>query len=352
MCSDNDASLAGDRDRTPDVEPDKTALRLLNLLFMLHASPTPLSTNQIIDNADAGYGSGTRDARLKKLWRDRRRLLEAGVVIQDVKPQGSSEREESLWTIDRSQTHALSGVLKREDAEAVLAAIDEHFALHADDPTRWPLQRARMKLAELAGDAVDIPPIDTPRRDNHAMRHIWSAFNRRRAAQFTYRDSKGNERERAVEIYAIFTQGRHTYLVGRCRESNRLLTFRTDRILSARKTSDSSKDYPVYRIPDDFSVEDYQFLPFDFSSNDPIQAEFSFQAELGVHELELLTRKRGYLHTAEDGTWHWHVDVRNIDEAAAMVLKHASRGMRAIAPEQLVTCVRDHICKAVSVHGA
>lgn len=329
---------------------DQTALRLLNLVFMLHTSPTPYSTNQIIDNADAGYGTGTRDARLKKLWRDRKRLSEIGVVIQDVKPQGASEREESLWAIDRERTHALDGIVRREDAEVALAAIDEHFALHGDDPTRWPLQRARMKLAELANNPNETLPLDTPQQDNRAMQHVWSAFSRRRAAQFTYQDAQGKKRERAVEVYAIFTQGSHTYLVGRCCETDRILTFRTDRIVSAQKTPESDKNHPLYQIPDDFSVEDYQFLPFDFSSDGPVQAVFSFPADLGIHELELLTRGRGCLSTAEDGSWRWSVDIRNVENAASLVLSHASRGMRAIAPEQLVSHVHELVRKAVEVN--
>lgn len=345
-----DAEHNASQDDITDL--DQTALRLLNLVFMLHASPTPYSTNQIIDNADAGYGSGTRDARLKKLWRDRKRLLEIGVVIQDVKPQGASEREESLWAIDRERTHALGGIVQREDAEAALAAIDEHFALHGDDPTRWPLQRARMKLAELAKNPLDTPPIDKPVRNNQAMQHVWSAFNRRRAAQFTYQDAQGSKRERAVEVYAVFTQGSHTYLVGRCCETNRVLTFRTDRIISARKTPDSDKNHPIYQIPDDFSVADYQFLPFDFSSKKSVPAVFSFPADLGIHELELLTHGRGSLSMAEDGSWRWNVEIHNVENAASLVLSHASRGMRAVAPDQLVSCVHELVRKAVDINGA
>lgn len=339
-------------DSVPDEEKrvDPTALRLLNLLFMLHTSPTPLSTSQIIDNEDAGYGTGSRSALLKKLWRDRDRLGELSVYIKDDKPEGASEREEGLWAIDRARTHALGGILQREDAEAALAAIDEHFALHADDPTRWPLQRARLKLAELAGQELDIPTVDAPQLDNPAMRHIWSAFNRLRPARFTYRDMQGTERERLVEVYAIFTQGCRMYLVGRCPEIDEVRTFRTDRIVSARKTPDTGKDSQRYEIPANFSVEDYQFLPFDFSAEDSTKAEFTFPCGSNINELKLLTRNRGTLSAADDGTWHWHVDVRDFEAAASLVLEHTDRGMRVVAPAELVARTQDLIGKAVAVH--
>lgn len=340
---------------------DSTALRMLNLLFTLHVSPFPLSTEQIVGNADLGYKSDNPESGRRKFLRDRERLESHGVFVREIKDEGASEREESRWAIDRERTHARAGVLTREDAETVLSAIDEHFSLHGDDPIRWPLQRARAKLDELAGrgdglsasaaDASNIPSSsNTAQPENQRLRHIWSAFHRRRAARFTYRDARGNERAREVEVYALFEQGRYTYVVGRCLESDQVRTFRADRIVATKKSPDSK---PAYRIPEDFSVQNYQFLPFDFSSQEPVAATFSFPAELGVHEIELITRRRGALsRPSETERWRWDVDVRQLDAAAALALEHASRGMRAESPQELVASVKDRIRKVVHAHGA
>lgn len=335
----------------PHAHVDKQALRMLNLLFALHVSPTPLSTEQIIGDKDMGYGSGNPNSDRRKFLRDRDRLAECGVVIHESAAPGASMRETSLWTIDRARTHAGTGILEREDAEAVLAAIDGHFALHGDDPIRWPLQRARVKLRELAGHGLDAPAMNgTPTRENTAMKHIWSAYRRRRAARFTYRDAQGAEQEREVEVYAVFTQGSHTYLVGRCLAKGKVLTFRTDRILAARKTPDTS---PAYAIPSDFHVESFQFLPFDFSPEDERTATFSFPAEMGEHELALLTRRRGKLgRESETNRWLWTVGVCDFNAAATFTLEHTHRGMRAESPDELVSCVRQRIQKAVENHGA
>lgn len=340
---------------------DSTALRRLNLLFTLHVSAFPLSTEQILGNEDLGYKKDDPDSGRRLFLRDRKRLEGLGVFVHEIKDEGASEREESRWAIDRERTHARFDALTREDAEAVLAAIDEHFSLHGDDPIRWPLQRARAKLAEVVGTDVEmfgtgvgdaLTPLGTEaaQPENLYLRHIWSAFNRRRAARFTYRDAQGNERARRVEVYAIFEQGRHTYVVGRCLDSNAERTFRADRIVATKKSPDSA---PTYRIPKEFVVGPRQFLPFDFSQQEPVATSFSFPAHLGIHEIELITHRRGELSRASDASrWYWNVDVHNLDAAAGLVLEHAVRGMRAEAPQELVDRVKDRIRKVVHAHVA
>ena len=83
---------------------NETALRVLNLLFILNASATPLSTEQILQDSDLGYGSANRASDLKKFKRDREKLAEHGVSIVEVRPAGAKQTEESLWTIDRANT--------------------------------------------------------------------------------------------------------------------------------------------------------------------------------------------------------------------------------------------------------
>ena len=328
--------------------PDETALRILNLLFALHAASAPLTTEQIIADGDLGYGSRNRESDRRKFKRDRERLAEHGIVVREVRVPGMSETEESSWEIDRERTHAERGALSADDAAIVLAAIDDIFDLHADDPERWPLQRAYLKLEELYGAGTD--GIAEPGGRNGrspVLQTVWDAYMERRPARFTYRDANGGQREHEVELYGTFAQKSRSYLVGFDREAGAVRTFRTDLILRARPAPAAAG---TYRIPAGFDVEDYQFLPFDFSGGEAFGAVFSFPADAGRHEIELLTRGRGELRDGPDG-WMWRVEVRDVDAAASFCLSHTSLGMRPISPERLIGRWHAAIGRAVEAHG-
>ena len=104
---------------------NETALRILNLLFILNSSSVPLSTEQIVSDVDLGYGSGNRASDLKKFRRDREKLAERGIAVKEIKPTGGRASEESLWTIDRASSFAAVGAITRDDADALMRAVDE-----------------------------------------------------------------------------------------------------------------------------------------------------------------------------------------------------------------------------------
>ena len=79
--------LESDTTAQPEgLELNETALRILNLLFILNASSVPLTTEQIISDADVGYGSANRASDLKKFKRDREKLAERGVIVKEIRP--------------------------------------------------------------------------------------------------------------------------------------------------------------------------------------------------------------------------------------------------------------------------
>lgn len=339
--------------KSPVPAVDETALRILNLLFALDTTPRPLSTEQIIADSDLGYGSGNRESDRRKFQRDRERLADHGIVVREVRQPGMSETEESSWEIDTESTHAEAGAFSSDDASLVLAAIDETFELHADNPERWPLQRAYLKLKEIARLPLDGESANSGAASgatySPTLQTLWDAFVARRPARFTYRDAHGIETQREVELYGTFAQGNHSYLVGLDRGVHGMRTFRTDRIVRARHTPASAG---TYTVPAAFEVEDYQFLPFDFSDSDPIDASFSFPASVDEHELALLTRGRGTLkHTVHASAWTWSVDVRDVGAAASFALEHAGLGMQPLSPDALTNRWREKIEEAVIAHG-
>lgn len=325
--------------------------RVLNLLFSLHVSPRPLTTSQIVDDPEIGYAvnpSTSRESRCKAFKRDRETLAEHGVHIRECLPRsagGTAVNEESAWAIDRAMTHVARGELSPYDAEEIVDAIDRVFELHADDPALWPLQTARAKLCEITG-ADPSEPTEHVGRLRSDLRVIWDAFGRRKPVEFAYRDARGVEKTRMLDTYGMFTRGTHSYLVGFDRDAQALRTFRTDRIISAKRAPESRKSYD---IPEEFDVAGHQFLPFDFSNDPAVTCKLSLPIGIARDEVLLITQGRGRLEEKGE-EWLWVIDVRDLDAAATFVLEHTHLGMRAQGPDALSDRILTHIEQAVAVH--
>ena len=126
-------------DEAQAIAGDTSAQRLLNLFFIFNASTRALSTEEIVSDSDLGYGSPQRDSDLRKFRRDRAKLAEQGIQIVEAKPLGAAESEESYWKLDRENTFATGGIVTRDDAQTLAAAIDEYLEGQAT-PLGRPLQ--------------------------------------------------------------------------------------------------------------------------------------------------------------------------------------------------------------------
>lgn len=330
-------------------EPNETALRVLNLLFILNSSSTPLTTEQIIGDSDLGYGSANRASDLKKFKRDREKLAEHGVTVTEIRPVGAQQTEESHWAIDRANTYATLGVITRDDAETVLHAIDEQLARH-DIPYRKALLDIRRRLSQLMdpssrmrdGDGRN-PIGDADSRIADAM---WSAFALRRKIRFAYRDARGTESVRTLAIWGMFVQHGHSYYVGLDEQSGGVRTFRADRITRAWRPTGS------YSIPRWFDIRDHLFLPFDLAGGLTTPIRFTFPGRIGRSEIEALTNGRGELvRNDADGSWTWSVKASDLEAAARFALAHAQTGMRPQAPARLIDIWKSLIAKAVEAHA-
>lgn len=344
-------------DGADDAPLDETAQRLLNLLFIFNAAERPLTTDEIVSDADLGYGSPNRASDLRKFRRDREKLAERGVFIAEVRATDAAETEQSSWAIDRARTFAGGGIVREGDVHLLVEAIDAYLAGPAH-PLAPPLNavriRAREELARLAGE---LPPEDPQRvaaptasrrnraRQNGTADALWTAFSLRRTVPLTYRNARGASSQRTVAVYGIFAHGAAGYVVGLDSATQAVRTFRIDRIERLGVLGDS------YEVPADFDVRPYLFLPFDLGEDEPVAATFSLPAERTCAELAALTYGRGTSERADDGSWRWHIAVRDLDAAAAFALEHARDGMRPVAPATLVDVWRDTIAKAVSAHA-
>lgn len=337
------------RPKPGPTRDDHAARRILNLLFLLNVSRSPLTTEQILSAEELGYGGGNRDSALKKFRRDREKLAEQGVIVREIHPEGTPETESSLWAIDREATHADRGLILQEDAETLVDIIDDHL-MRADIPYRGVLSRIRTKVLEAAG-RLD-PGTDDAGGGASAMRAegdpvletIWAAFALRRRLPMTYQDAEGHESQRTVAIFGIFTLEGRCYFVGEDEEGRRR-TFRADRVLRAKRPRGP------YAIPADFDVDDYLFLPFDFAPGTGTEVTFSLDLGATDEEIKTATRGRGAVEEQE-GRRIWRVRARDVRAAAAWGLSHhAPLTVRPVDPPELVEAWNDLVRKAVGAHA-
>ncbi len=325
-----------------------TAQRLLNLAFIFNTTSRPLSTDEIVSDSDLGYGSAVRASDIRKFRRDRASLAERGICISEVHPAGAPENKESFWKLDRERTFADTGVITVDDAQALVAAIDEYLT-GSTTPLLKPLMAVRSKALEAAQAHGYHPVLARKSPSSTALQAvldaIWIAFSLRRALPFSYTNAAGDTSSRIVSIYGIFSHEGISYITGLDNTSGEVRTFRADRMERVKQPRDA------YEIPEDFSIYDYLFMPFDFGSDEAVEAVFTFPEERDESELRAITRNRGALKRADNGSWSWRVLVRSIPGAAEFALAHARDGMRACAPQELVACWRDTIAKAVSICG-
>lgn len=331
----------------PTSHQDGTAHRLLSLFFMFHIAERPLGTEEIIADADAGYGSHNPDSDRRKFLRDRDALEQHGIFIAEVHCDGDHKAEERHWKLDRERTYATRGGISANDASVVLAAIDQTFALNAANPARWPLMRAYLKLAEAAGATAHVKTEQVSAAYNPTMQAIWCSLAARRPVRIAYVNSRGGHSERDLDVYGTLLRGSYTYLVGLDHASGEVRIFRCDRIVRAKRLPVSAG---TYEIPATFDAKRHQFLPFDFSNDSPSEVVFTFPPQVDAYELDLLTLGRGELRRDETATT-WTVEVRDMRAAASFALEHAARGMRPQAPIELVREWNDLITTAMAYPG-
>lgn len=329
------------------VARDETAQRLLNLLFILNASTTPIGTEAIVSDSDLGYGSGNRESDLRKFRRDRERLAQQGFVIDEIRPNSAARTEESTWLLDRQRTFATTGLISAADAALLIRALDT-YARSGAQALAQPVAAIRRKAVEAMGHAMGELPAQAepqaPTADPLADA-AWYAFSMRRAIAFRYRNAAGEARERTLAIYGIFAQEGNTYLTGWDSASRSLRTFRCDRIDRILGLGEA------YEVPASFDIHDQLFLPFDFAPGTGQQAVFTFPAVRTALELAQITRGRGELDRDAKRGWIWCVDVRDFDAAAAFALGHAREGMRPAAPDDLVDAWFIAIGKVARAHA-
>lgn len=329
----------------------RAALRRLNLFFIFNIAASPLPTSRVINDVDLGYGTSEPRSERKKFERDRRELARRGIHIVEVQRKGAAANEESWWALDRARSASPLSSHSTDELDYLLTETEKLATnpFWRGERSLSELQRSlRIELAGRYGDALPQPvsSIDAPEED--ALVHLlWEAFDARRPVRFSYLNREGALHAHTVDIYAFFQLTGLLYFVGLdCGAEPELVkTFRCDRIQEIEAVEGN------YLVPPSFDLADYLFLPFDFSPRAPVEAVFSFPASISPLEISSISHGRGTLSPGkEPSTNELHIEVRDLDAAAAWALSHTSMGMRPLSPEPLVDAWRAGIQKALAAH--
>ena len=345
----NSASSANAEERSIN----EAARRCLNLFFVLFVSEEPPTTTRIIGDSDLGYGSPNTDSEKKKFKRDRNRLEEAGIHLHEISSENKTE--ESAWEIDWDHTGINLDQLERDELEDLLYASRtcDSISFWTDIHALHDLQSKLMAALARKGCGNLPEPVEegsTPREgtlgtDERWVAALWGSFRDRTSVRFSYTNASDEDHTHVVDIYGFFTLGGRTYFAGFTHGIERILTYRADRIRSLEQLKET------YEVPDSFVLGEYVFLPFDFSSNEPVEAVFSFPGEGSEYEIAALTRGRGELDLdAKKDVWTWTVEVRDLDAAASLALANGHLGMRPVSPPPLTDIWTDKIERAVTSH--
>ncbi|WP_180965927.1 helix-turn-helix transcriptional regulator [Enorma phocaeensis] len=337
--------------RGESIAHDATAGRLLNLLFIFNATTRPLTTDEIVSDSDLGYGSPQRDSDLRKFRRDRIKLAEQGIFIEEVKNPGDAMNTEGSWRLNRNLTFASAGSLDAEDAQTLADAINGYLG-NIPSPLTRPLRSVEEKAFEVAADRhrpLKELASTADSASNPLLDAVWIAFALRRRLTFTYINAQGDASKRTVSIYGIFSRDGVFYFSGHDNLTNTVRTFRIDRVERAWKPSGS------YTIPQNFDVRDQLFFAFDLAAGEGSDVTFSLPASITEDELEALTLGRGSIDRVgadndDQWAWHWTVKVKDVSKAASFGLVHARDGMRPIAPQQLIDEWNALIERTVTAH--
>lgn len=203
---------------------------------------------------------GVDDASFRRQYlRDRNLLASLGISINEV--EGSEP--DTLWQIDEQASYVQGAKISAEDART-LYVLCHDMAFDQAFPYRDELRVALVKIADIYRGNIISQEGPTPPYERKVLGVLVSALTNHEAVEVRYVDAKGNKSKRTLALLGSFGLREHTYFVAsRIGRDATLVpdsvrTYRLDRVTHA-----SIVQPPIsYEIPQDFSVHDFERLPF------------------------------------------------------------------------------------------
>lgn len=312
---------------------DLRAARVLTLAVKFFGSSKPVSSSSI--RADL-YPELDPSSFKRQFLRDRELLATFGLVIREA---GSTD-DDTLWQVDERTSYVQGEGLSAKDAR-MLYILCHDMAFDQAFPYRDELRMALAKISRMYRGSVVTQTDQTTPGEHKLLSTLVGCLSHHHAAAVTYTDATGKTSDRTLAILGSFGLRGHTYFVASRIERDGTLvpdsirTYRLDRFEKARELPRIS-----YRIPLDFSVNDFERLPFQMGD-----ACGTARIELTEPVNKQVSRAVSTHGTVAepDGQCVWEVPY---SDAAALASWAIGAGVTPLGPDEVVQARRDLLVKA------
>jgi len=238
-------------------------IRQLSLVAFLMAERRPLTARDVKSNVE-GYSEMSDEAFARRFYSDRAELQSLGVPLQSQRDEFTGEE---LYTLKADQYFLPPLEISDEELAALhtaLALLDEKFAYA--EPLRLALQNlalGRPGFSEVPTETalrVKVEDPDYSEETASRLGKLESAISKQRTVRFPYWSmSRGEERGRIVNPFALLREEHGWYVIGDDVEDGRRKTFRVSRITGdIRFHTRRERDF---RVPADFNVAEFRDRP-------------------------------------------------------------------------------------------
>lgn len=363
---------------------DERAARVLTLAVKFFGATRPIASSTISSELYPGLDT---IAFKRQFLRDRELLSTFGVVIREA----DGADADTLWEVDERASYIQDEGLGTKDA-CMLYVLCHDMAFDQAFPYRDELRMALAKISRMyRGNSIPHSDKTTPTQ-HKLLATLVSCMSNHHGATVTYTDARGVTSTRTLAILGSFGLRGNTYFVAsRAQDDGTLVpdsvrTYRLDRFQKARELQKCQ-----YQVPEDFSVSDYERLPFQmgdtlstarFAISIPTEAmginptvaqsfdtkerhpagieDHSLQSDsAGTSQVIMrqnlsatpsVSSKQVMRAMATHGTTHtyenaieWEVAYSDVDAAAAWAI---GAGIKPLAPEELCTAWHDALVRA------
>jgi proteasome accessory factor C len=309
---------------------DLRATRVLTLAVKFFGASRPIASSTIRTDL---YSELDIESFNRQYLRDRELLATFGIQVREA---GQIDGD-TLWQVDELTSYVQGDGLKQEDARMLYVlchdmAFDQSFAY------RDELRMALAKIAQMYRGST-LPHVDATTPTEHKiLSTLVSCMSARHAVAVSYTDAHGTDSQRTLAVMGTFGLRDRTYFVAsRIKKDGTLVpdslrTYRLDRFSKAREIASIS-----YKIPLDFSVTDFERLPFQMG--DPIGlAHFRVTGDEGREATRAMATQGELLDV--DSQTIWEVPYSSLQAVAAWSigagLSPAHKDDLALACSQIV----------------
>ena len=220
--------------------------RLLNLLFVLLNSNTPLTAKQIRDRVP-GY-VGNDEAKERKLERDKADLLALGIPLE-TKPVDLFHDDVVGYIIDRKNWLMPEILLTSEERTYLSLAASAWQSAQLSAAAKQAVRR----IDAQESDELPVVPVSLAKGRRH-IAEILEGITDNKTVAFDYVGLvDANPVRRTVDPWRALLHSGHWYLIGFDQDKGELRSFRTDRIVGEIAIT---KDEILEPVPTDFEVQD------------------------------------------------------------------------------------------------